>query len=136
VGEPEGSLMFERFTKPSDLSPNKIAVAAALTASAVLVVFISLWKWATPGQIRPDVISGPLWAFFAWQTVESEQDWSADGRRGLAKVADALAVIFGVVFVFGLYAWIWTGGSPWVPAWSFLYLFLPFGVRRRRRVRP
>src|SRR5262249_36772932 len=114
-------------------SRNGLVIAAALTASAVLLIFISLWTWATTGQIRPDVISSPLWAFFAWQTVESEQGWSQDGRRGLAKVADALAVIFGVVFVFGLYAWIWMAGSPWVPAWSFLYLLLPLGVRRSRQ---
>jgi hypothetical protein len=128
-----GSLLFERLAKPSALSPTQFGLAVVLTAGAVLLLIHGLWRWGATGQF-PDgqLLMAPLWALFAWETVESEQDWSAGRRRLLLRVEVALACVFAVVFAYGLQAWLWAYGDPWVPWTSFLYMLLPFGAMRRR----
>ena len=135
------TLMFERFTEPSALSPKEglpvAGFAIALSANGALFLIVGIWKWVATGQF-PDaqLLMGPYWALLLWEKVESEREWSAPKRRLLLRVEVALACIFAVVFAYGLHAWIWASGDPFLPWASALYMLLPFPTMRRHERLP
>lgn len=69
-----------------------------------------------------DLLWAPALAFGIWLTVQSELDWSDSRRHVLMRVGIVLTAFFGVLFVYGLYAWRSLGGDPLLPLFSFGYL--------------
>jgi len=132
--------MFERFTEPSTLSPSQSGLVPAFAGLAVVgavTLIVGLWKWAATGQFpETQLLMGPFWALLLWERVESEQGWSAPTRRLRLRVEVALACIFAVVFAYGLQAWMWASGDPWLLWISVIYMLLPFGTMRRHERLP
>ena len=132
-----GGLLFQELGRRSAVSPSHLGLAIVMTIGAVAIVGHGIWEWAMEGKALPlALLWAPVGAFGIWLTVQSELEWSDSSHRVLTRVGIVLTAFFGVLFVYGLYAWSSLGGEPLLPLFSFVYL--AFGIlgwwRRGRRV--